>query len=151
MSRTDSCFKSTRITPDLINDTSYWKDDHHNTGINKETRGQHDSIQYTKIRNRNSNFNPAFYGKSNVIELRKDLDPDWDVKQDCINQFPTLTRAQQMESIPIAVVGKNASKLTDPKNINAGLGNMNTSHIRLTANQFLASKVPMKQSSGMVF
>jgi len=151
MSRTDSCFKSTRITPDLINDTSYWKDDHHDTGIHKETRGQPDTIQYTKIRNRNSNFNPAFYGKSNVIALRKDLDPDWDVKQDCLNQFPTLTRAQQMESIPIAVVGKNASKLTDPKNINAGLGNMNTSHIRLTANQFLASKVPMKQSSGVVF
>jgi len=47
-----------------------------------------------------------FMEKSNVIALRKDLDPDWDVKQDCLNQFPTLTRAQQMESIPIAVVGK---------------------------------------------
>jgi len=56
-----------------------------------------------------------------------------------------------MESIPIAVVGRNASKLTDPKNMTAGLGNMNTSHIRLTANQFLASKIPMEQSSGVVF
>jgi len=56
-----------------------------------------------------------------------------------------------MKSIPIAVVGKNASKLIDPKNISAGLGNMNTSYIRLTANQFLASKIPMKQRSGVVF
>jgi len=151
MSRTDSCFKSIRVLHDLVNDTSYWRDDHHDTGIHKETRKEHDTIQYTKIQTRNSNFNPEFYRKSNVIALGKDLDPDWDVKQDCLNQFPTLTRAQQMESMPIAVVGKNASKLTDPKNIRAGLGNMNTSHIRLTANQFLASKIPMKQSSGVVF
>jgi len=56
-----------------------------------------------------------------------------------------------MESIPIAVVGKNASRLNDPKSITNGMGNTNTGQIRLTANQFLASKVPMKQSSGVVF
>ena len=55
MSRTDSCFKSTRKLHDLVNDTSYWKDDHHDTGIHKETRGLPESIQYAKMRNKNSN------------------------------------------------------------------------------------------------
>jgi len=151
MSRTDICFTSTRRSHNLVNDTSYWKDDYHDTGIHKETRGVSESIQCNKIRNRNSNFNLAFYGKSNVITLRKNLDPDWDVKHDCINQFPTLSRAQQMQSMPIAIVGRNASRLNDPKSITNGMGNTNTGQIRLTANQFLASKVPMKQSSGVVF
>jgi len=93
----------------------------------------------------------AFYGKSNVITLRKDLDPDWNMKQDCINQFPILSRAQQMQSIPIAIVGRNASRLNDPKSITNGMGNTNTGQIRLTTNQFLALNVPMKQSSGVVF
>ena len=151
MSRTDSCFKSTRPSYDLANDTAHYYNSHHNTGINKDTRGDPSSIQYTKIRNRNSNFNPAFYGKSNVISLRKDMDPDWEEKKDCMNAYPTLSRAQQMESIPVAIIGRNGARLNDIKSIQHGVGGTDRSHIRLTANEFLASKRPMKQSSGVVF
>ncbi len=58
------------------------------------------SLSYTQIRTKNSNFNPAFYGKPMNTILRTDLDEDWDVKPDCHNKYPSMSHAEMMNNIP---------------------------------------------------
>ena len=82
--------------------------------------------------------------------VRKDLDPDWDVKQDCHNPYPSMSREEIMNNVPLVRAGRNGTHLTDPKSIMRGMQNTDRRLNKLTPNQYLSSKAPMKQPSGVV-
>jgi hypothetical protein len=149
--RVDNCFKSQRVAFALSNTKSFYEVDNHNTNFpSTTTRLLPSSIQYTSVRTRNSNFTRPFYGKTNTVPLRKDLDPDWDVKQECNNKYPSLSREQQMATIPVVMCWNNGTNMTDPKSVMNGLGNTDRSLNLLTANQFLANKPVMRQPNGII-
>ena len=150
MARVDRCFTSTRPTQDFAMDSHYFYKLPHNNYLRRNEPLDHDSIQYTKIRTRNSNFNPAFYGRPMNKIVRKDLDPDWDVKQDCHNPYPSMSREEVMNNVPLVRAGRNGTHLTDPKSIMRGMQNTDKRLNKLTPNQYLSSKAPMKQPSGVV-
>lgn len=142
--------KNRKIT-DLINDKSYHFDNHYDTGIHKETRQNGSSVQFTKLRNRNTNFNPPHYGKSNIIQLRREFDVDTEEKKECNNAYPFLTKQQQNDTIPNVIIGRNASRTNDSSSISNGMANNNRGLIRTTQSEFIKSKVPMKQTSGNIY
>lgn len=148
--RIDRCFTSQRPLQDSAMDNHYWYKLPHNNYLKRNEPLQPSSKQYTAVRTKNSNFNKPFYARKMNEILRKDLDPDWDVKQDCHNPFPAMTRAEMMENVPMVFAGKNGSRLTDPKSIAQGIQAMDRRLNKLTPNQYLQSKQPMKQPSGVV-
>lgn len=147
--RTDRCFQKERNV--LENNTlrHYWYDLPHNNFVKRYEPVPHSSRQYTKIRTKNTNYNPAFYGKPMNVVLRKDLDEDWDVKQDCYNPYPSLSR-EQVDNMPNFTIGRNGTIKTDPKSIETRVGNRDRTGIQISKNQYLSTKTPMKQSSGFV-
>lgn len=150
MARVDRCFKSQRPLQDNAMDYHYWYKLPHDNYLKRNEQLLPSSIQYTKISIKNSDFNKPFYGRKMNQILRKDLDPEWDCKQDCYNPFPAMTRAEMMQNVPMVFAGKNGSQLNDPKSILQGTQSMDKRLNKLTPNQYLNSKQPMKQPSGLV-
>jgi len=150
MARVDSCFQSQRKYQDNVNDKTYWYDLPKSRDLNFRKQLDYDTIQYTSTRVKNSDFNPAFYGKSNRIALRRDMIEELESKQHPNNPYPSLSLEEQYTMIPRAMCGRNATRLTDPKSINNGMGNMDKRLNKLTAEQLAKSKVPMLQPSGKV-
>jgi hypothetical protein len=150
MARVDRCFKSQRPFQDNAMDHHYWYELPHNNYLKRNEQLLPSSVQYTKVRTKNSDFNKPFYGRKMNQILRKDLDPEWDVKQDCYNPFPAMTRAEMMQNVPMVFAGKNGSQLNDPKSIQQGTQSMDKRLTKLTPNQYLSTKQPMKQPSGVV-
>ena len=61
---------------------------HHDDYLPKlETRYGPASVQYTKIRNKNSSFNPTHYGMNPIVSLRPEMDKDKEEKQYCKNPY----------------------------------------------------------------
>ena len=150
MARVDSCFKSQRPLQDFGNDKTYWYDLNKNRDMDFKKRLDFDSIQYTSTRVKNSDFNPAFYGKSNRIALRRDMIEEIESKQHPNNPYPSLSVQEQYSLIPKAMCWRYGSTLSDPKSINNGMGNMDKRLNKLTAEQLAKCKVPMPQPSGKV-
>ena len=61
-----------------------------------------------------------------------------------------MTRAEMMQNVPMVFAGKNGSQLNDPKSIQQGTQSMDKRLNKLTPNQYLSTKQPMKQPSGVV-
>lgn len=151
MARVNDIFTSReRPIQDRAIDTHYWYNLPHNNYLKRNIPLDPASKQYTQIRTNNSNFNKAFYAKSMNQVVRRDLDPDLDVKQDCYNPYPSMSREDMMNSIPLVPVGRNGSRLTDPKSVMQGTQNMDRTLNKLTPNQYLKIKQPMRQPSGHV-
>ena len=143
MARVDSCFKSQRIGTDYLNDRTYWYNLPVNRNMNFKEPVLPSSVQYTSTRIKNSDFNPPFYGKSSLENIRRDLDPDWEVKQ-------YTYRPSNMDSLVLGTCGRVSSRLTDPQSIQTGQGNMTRQIKLLTPEQFASVKTPMPQPSGKV-
>ena len=147
--RTDTCFKSQRKTLEDQTLRHYWYNLPHNNFVKRYQPLPHSSTQYTKIRTRNTNFNQPFYGNPQNKVLRRDLAEEWDVKQDCYNPYPSLSR-DEMDNLPMFKLVRNASILTDPKSIANNVGNRNRTDIKISKNQYLQNKPQMKQPNGIV-
>lgn len=118
--RYDTAFKSTRPQFHQVNTTKYYNNDHTKDNLPKlETRYDPPSIQYTKIRNKNSSFNPCHYGRSPLISLRPEMDKDTDEKQYCKNPYATQTFN----------LYRNGDVKKHPDDIMKGIGNMDKSII----------------------
>jgi len=148
--RTDRCFTAQRPRQDMAMDTHYWYKLPHNNYLKRHEMLLPSSVQHTKVRTKNNNFNPAWYAKPMNQVLRKDLDEDWDVKQDCHNPFPSMTREEMMNTMPLVFAGRNGSRLTDPKAISQGIQSMDKRLNKLTPNMYLSAKQPMRQPSGFI-
>ena len=152
MARVNDIFTSkNRHLLDKTMDTHYWYNLPHNNYLKRHTPLNPSSLSYTQIRTKNSNFNPAFYAKPMNTILRTDLDEDWDVKQDCHNKYPSMSYAEMMNNVPLVSVGRNGSRLTDPKSISQGVASTDRTLNYMTPNNYLAIKQGMRQPSGMVY
>lgn len=147
--RTDRCFRKERNVLEDQTLRHYWYDLPHNNFVKRYEPLPHSSTQYTKIRTKNTNWNPPYYGNPQNTVLRRDLAEEWDVKQDCYNPYPALSRAE-VDNLPIFRIGRNGSILTDPKSIENNVATRNRTDIKISKNQYLQNKPKMKQPNGIV-
>ena len=129
--RRDTAFTSLRPQFHLGNSTKYYNNDHKKDYVPKlETRVDPASVQYTKIRNKNSSFNPAHYGRSHLVSLRAEMDKDKFEKQFCRNPYTT-------QSFNLY---RNGDVRKHPDDIMKGLGNMDKSLIISTPDKIAKVK-----------
>ena len=135
--RLDSAFKSQR--PDFRNiiEQTYNTRNHNDVLPDLSLRSLPASIQYTKIRYNNGNWNPAFYGKSMINNLRPELD----------ESIHTQGYKYMNTNNNGASINRNGSILRDPKNTELGMGNQDKSLIYMTKE--MSMNIPKKyQPSG---
>lgn len=129
--RTDTCFKSLRPQFHLNNSTKYYNNDHITDYLpKKESRVDPASVQYTRIRNKNSSFNPTHYGRSHLVSLRPELDKDKFEKQFCRNPY----------SITTFNLYRNGDVRKHPDDVRNGIGNMDKSLIISTPDKIAKVK-----------
>lgn len=137
--RNDTAFKSLRPQFHLNNSTKYYNNDHITDYLpKKETRVDPASIQYTRIRNKNSSFNPTHYGRSPLVSLRPEMDKDKSEKQFCRNPYGTTTFN----------LYRNGDVRKHPDDVINGVGNMNKSLIISTPDKI--AKVKMYGPAGTI-
>ena len=62
-----------------------------------------------------------------------------------------MSYAEMMNNVPLVSVGRNGSRLTDPKSISQGVASTDRTLNYMTPNNYLAIKQGMRQPSGMVY
>ena len=147
MARVDRCFTTTRPVLEESTLKHYWYDLPHNNFVKRNEPLLPASKQYCNIRTKNDNFNPAINRRNMNEIIRRDLDPDFDVKQDCYNPFPSLSRGE-VDNLPLLSVIRNGNIKTDPKSIMNNVGTTDRTANKISRNQY--KKVPMRQTNGVV-
>jgi hypothetical protein len=62
-----------------------------------------------------------------------------------------MSYAEMMNNVPSVSVGRNGSRLTDPKSISQGVASTDRTLNYMTPNNYLAIKQGMRQPLGMVY
>lgn len=129
--RSDTTFKSLRPQFHLNNSKDYYNNNHIDDYLPKlDTRYGPASVQYTKIRNKNSSFNPTHYGMNPIVSLRPEMDKDKEEKQHCKNPY----------AIQTFHLYRNGEIKKHPDDVQKGIGNMDRSLIYSTPDKIAKVK-----------